>query len=177
MGKNTYGVLNLYSYFPANEKLTIGNYVSIAPEVKFVLGGNHQSLTATTYPVKSVFSGIQMEVDSLSKGEIMVEDEVWIGAEAMILSGITLGKGCIVAARSVVTKDVPPYAIVGGNPARIIKYRFSEEVIRQLLPLKLINLPENVLKENSDLFYTPITSPSDLGKLLDLFATYSQPAR
>lgn len=95
----------------------------------------------------------------------------------MILSGVTSGKGCIVAARSVVTKDVPPYAIVGGNPARIIKYRFSEEVIRQLLPLKPINLPEKVLKENSDLFYTPLASPLDMVKLLDLFDTYSQPAR
>lgn len=169
VGKHSYGMLFIHSYFPANEQLVIGNYVSIAPDVQFILGGNHQLHTFTTFPLKSVFDGIQHETDSLSKGAIVVEDEVWIGMGAVLLSGVRLGKGAVVAAGSVVTKDVPPYAIVGGNPARVIKYRFEKEVIRALLPLRLADLPDAAIQENMDLFYNEITEPGKVDRLMDLF--------
>lgn len=169
VGKYSYGMLFVHSYFPKNEKLVIGNYVSIAPDVQFILGGNHQLYTFTPFPLKSVFGGIQQETDSLSKGAIIVEDEVWIGTGAVLLSGIRLGKGSVVAAGSVVTKDVPPYAIVGGNPAGIIKYRFEKEVIRALLPLRLADLPEAVIRENMDLLYKELTEPEEVDCLIDLF--------
>lgn len=170
VGKHSYGMLCIHSYSPTNEKLVIGNYVSIAPNVQFILGGNHQLHTFTTFPLKSVFGGIQHQTDSLSKGAIVVEDEVWIGTGAVLLSGVRLGKGAVVAAGSVVTKDVPPYAIVGGNPAGIIKYRFEKEVIRTLLPLRLADLPDAVIQENMDLFYNEITEPGKIDRLIDLFA-------
>lgn len=112
VGKHSYGWLFIHSNFPANEKLVIGNYVSIGSDVRFILGGNHQLHTFTTFPLKSIFEGIQQEADALSKGTVVVEDEVWIGTGAILLSGIRLGKGAVVAAGSVVTKDVPPFAIV-----------------------------------------------------------------
>lgn len=174
VGSRSYGMLNIYSYYPENEKLTIGNYVSIAPDVKFILGGNHQIQTLTSFPLKSFFTGKHAEQDSCSHGSIVVEDEVWIGINAIILSGVTLGKGAIVAAGAVVAKDVPPYAIVGGNPAKVIKYRFTKEVIEKLMPINLMEIPDRVLKESLPLLYEKITEPKDLDKILGLLNENNQ---
>lgn len=174
VGSRSYGMLNIYSYYPENEKLTIGNYVSIAPDVKFILGGNHQIQTLTSFPLKSFFTRKHAEQDSCSHGSIVVEDEVWIGINAIILSGVTLGKGAIVAAGAVVAKDVPPYAIVGGNPAKVIKYRFTKEVIEKLMPINLMEIPDRVLKESLPLLYEKITEPKDLDKILGLLNENNQ---
>lgn len=149
VGNHSYGDLNIISFGTANEGLEIGHYVSIAPRVKFLLGGNHNYKKFTTYPflIKHKDPNI---VEALSKGKIVLEDDVWIGTEAMILSGVTIGKGAIVGARSVVTKDVPPYAIVSGNPAVLIRYRFSEELIRQASAIDFSKLePEDILQNLS----------------------------
>ena len=103
----SYGLLNILSYSPSNERLQIGNYVSIAPNVLFILGGNHQINTITNFPLYSLLISPN-PIDSESKGLIVIEDEVWIGANATILSGVRIAKGAIIAAGSVVTKDVPP---------------------------------------------------------------------
>ena len=116
VGKDTYGELHILSYLPETEFLQIGNYVSIAPDVHFILSGNHQTETLFTYPIQSLLTNGHCPKDSVSKGAVIIEDEVWIGYGALILSGVTIGKGSIIAAGSVVTRDVPPYAIVGGNP-------------------------------------------------------------
>lgn len=161
VGTKSYGMLNIQSFYPeGGELLLIGNYVSIATGVLFILGSNHQTQTITTFPLHSVLFGPH-PLDRESKGPIVVEDEVWIGTNAMILSGITIGKGAIVAAGSVVTKSIPPYAIVGGNPARIIKYRFSEEIRDALLPFRLINIPQSILKKKTPLFYKKINILDD----------------
>jgi acetyltransferase-like isoleucine patch superfamily enzyme len=170
VGKGTYGMLNVYSYFddPKN-RLRIGNYVSIASGVSFILDMNHQMNTLTTFPLKTRLFGPTPK-DAISKGPLIIEDEVWLGANSMILSGLTIGKGAIVAAGAIVTKDVPPYSIVGGNPARIIKYRFSEEIIRELIPIKLIDLPEEWLRKNIEILYQKIETSDDvldLKKLID----------
>ena len=89
-----------------------------------------------------------------SKGKIIIEDDVWIGKGATILSGVTLGKGCIVGAKAVVAKDVPPYAIVVGNPSEIIKYRFDDNIIKILKDLAYDKINLN----NHELLYTTITS-------------------
>lgn len=133
VGKETYGPINCYYWEDKNERLIIGNYCSIAAEVTFLLGGNHNYKNISTYPFKVFHFGASKEAET--KGPIIVKDDVWIGFGSTILSGVTIGQGAIVAAKSVVTKDVPPYAIVAGNPAKIIKYRFSEEIIKMLMKI------------------------------------------
>ncbi|RDI90821.1 hypothetical protein Ob7_07110 [Thermosipho africanus Ob7] len=152
VGYYSYGPLEVYSWGAKNERLEIGNFVSIASGVKFILGGNHTIDTFSTYPFKVKFLGEKTE--AWSKGPIIVEDDVWIGMDSMILSGVKIGKGAIIAARSVVVKDVPPYAIVAGNPAKIVKYRFKDEIIQKLLNVDLLKLLDKSFVENNvDLLY------------------------
>ena len=171
VGKHTYGMLNVYSYFadPFN-RLVIGNYVSIASGVSFMLDINHQIQTFTTFPLKTRLFKPSPQ-DAVSKGPLIVEDEVWIGANAMLLSGVTIGKGAIVAAGAIVTRDVPPYAIVGGNPARIIRYKFSDDIINELLHIRLADIPEQKLRENIELLYQKIESVDDVIKIKKLLAS------
>lgn len=113
-------------------KIKIGKKCSIAANCTFVLS-NHLIDTFSTCPSKhSLFSHKVGNPSSYSKGDIIIKNDVWIGANCTILDGITIGNGAVIAAGSIVTKDVPPYAIVGGNPAKIIKYRFSKELIDEI---------------------------------------------
>lgn len=160
-GKMSYGMLNILSYSSSNEQLRIGNYVSIAPNVLFVLGGNHHIDTITSFPLYSLLISSN-SIDAESKGPIIIEDEVWIGVNAMILSGVTIKKGAIIAAGSVVTKDVPPYAVYGGNPARIIKYRFSAEIINMLMSFHLSDVSDEQLRSQMDVIYKKIESADDV---------------
>ena len=161
VGKRTYGPLNILSFYPeSGEQLSIGNYVSIAENVRFILGGNHQISNYTTFPLYVKLLK-QSGYDVNSNGPIIVEDDAWIGTDAIILSGITIGKGAVVGAGAVVTKDVPPYSIVGGNPAKIIKYRFSIEIIEILMQLDFNILNEFEIKNNIDIFYKNINSVQD----------------
>ena len=165
VGHYSYGMLNVQSmYVQPAEKLTIGNFVSVAPGATFLLGMNHQINTITTYPLYSRFIEYDKK-DSTSNGEIIIEDEVWIGTNAMILSGLTIGKGAIIAAGSIVTKDVPPYSIYGGNPSKLIKYRFSEDIIQELLTFNLMDISIEKIKKNIDLFYSEIKTLEDVKRL------------
>lgn len=153
IGDYSYGPIHIFSYNALGEGLEIGKYCSIAKEVKFILGGNHKTDCFMTFPVKNKF-GKNQENESLTKGKIILEDDVWIGIGSTILSGVRLGQGCVVAAGSVVTKSFPPYAIIGGNPARIIKMRFNENVINTL-DTDHINIGEiesKAIAKNIDLF-------------------------
>ena len=126
VGKYTYGPLRVFSYSPKDEGLKIGSYCPIAEDVKFMLGGGHNYHTLFTYPFMQKFKGLD---EAESKGKIIVEDDVWIGAGAMILSGVKIGQGAVIAAGSVVVNSVAPYSIVGGVPAKLIKYRFDLQTI------------------------------------------------
>ena len=162
VGKRSYGMLNIQCYYAETNRkqLEIGNYVSIAPGVIFLLDVNHQINTLTTFPLYTrLFS--PNPLDANSKGPLIIEDEVWIGTNAILVSGITIGKGAIIAAGAIVTKDVPPYSIVGGNPARIIRYRFSEEIIKLLLPLKLIDLSDDWMRPHIEMLYKKIETIDD----------------
>jgi acetyltransferase-like isoleucine patch superfamily enzyme len=160
VGKHTYGMLNVH--YPI-QQLTIGNYVSIGPDVQFLLGGNHQMHTVSTFPFYPYLHNIQRKTECVgSKGPINIEDDVWLGMNVIILSGVTISKGVIVAAGSVVTRDIPPYAIVGGVPARIIKYRFPKDVINKLIKLDISSYPEWLIKEKIDLFYNEIHCVEDV---------------
>ena len=113
----------------------------------------------------------ELQMEAISKGDIIVDDDVWIGYGATILSGVHIGQGAVVAAGAVVTKDAPPYAIVGGVPARVIKYRFSPEVIEQLLKLDYSKLTDNMIRERIDDLYTSLDgkTPEEVEKLLEWF--------
>jgi virginiamycin A acetyltransferase len=157
VGKHSYGMLDVRTFCSdAGEKLIIGNYVSIADNVVFILGGQHQMKNLTTFPIKACFTRIDNNIDSMSKGPIIVEDEVWMGMGAIILSGVKIGKGAIIGAGAVVTKDIPPYSIAAGNPARILKYRFSTETINKLQNINLANIPEESIQKDFELFYEQI---------------------
>lgn len=115
-------------------KLKIGKFCSIADDAVFMLGGEHRLDMVTTYPFAHFFQFANEFLDShpRRRGDITIGNDVWIGQESMILSGVTVGNGAVVAARAVVAKDVEPYAIVGGCPARRIKYRVPQELLEPL---------------------------------------------
>lgn len=168
VGKGTYGQLNVKSFNNDEEKLLVGSYVSIAENVVFLLGGNHRVDLLTSYPLYSNLLARSAKHDALTKGPIVIEDEVWIGFGTCVLSGVKVGKGAVIAACSVVTKDIPPYAIVGGNPAKILKFRFDSETIEKLKSIKLSDLPEDIIRSNIDKFY----NVSEMDSLFELFETY-----
>lgn len=130
VGKHTYGPLTVMRWGSENEKLVIGNYCSIASGVKFILGGNHKISTLSTYPWEFFFD--EGKLAAQSKGPIIIEDDVWIGTDVIILSGLTIGKGSVISAGSVVTKDVPSYSVIGGVPAEVLKKRFTDSVIKKI---------------------------------------------
>lgn len=155
VGNNTYGDLNIYWWGNPDEGLAIGNFVSIGGNVKFMLGGNHQHNCFSTYPFKVKFLG--EKVEALTKGKIVVKDDVWIGNDVTIMSGVTIGQGAVIGACSVVTKDVPSYAIVAGNPAMIVKYRFNDGIISKLLEVDFSKIKQEFVVGNADLLYDKIT--------------------
>lgn len=159
IGHNSYGPIEAFFYGSSQEKLKIGNHVSIGEYVKFICGGNHEYRGFSTFPYKVALGCASCE--ALTNGPIIVEDDVWIGIGALILSGVTIGKGAVVAAGAVVTKSVPPFAIVGGNPAKFIKWRIESEVVRKkLLALDLSFISDEKIRQFIDEFYTPLNEES-----------------
>lgn len=130
IGYQTYGPLNILDWGSSNEGLKIGRFCSIANGVLFILGGNHKYDTITTFPYKVRYKFEKIE--AYSNGIINIGDDVWIGTNAIIMSGISIGQGAIIAAGSVVTKNIDAYSIVGGNPAKVIKKRFENEICEYL---------------------------------------------
>ncbi|OEZ99884.1 glycosyltransferase [Duganella sp. HH101] len=156
VGRMSYGELNVMAYGREGERLTIGNFVSMASEVKFMLGGNHPYEGVSTYPFLVKYFGEMLE--STNKGPIVVGDDVWIGYQVLILSGVTIGQGAVIAAGSVVTKDVAPYTIVGGNPAKFIKHRYEPAVIEKMLQFDFSKLSDQTILANRDVLYEPLTA-------------------
>lgn len=149
VGDYTYGRLNIKSYGNPNEKLSIGRFCSIGSDSQFILSGGHSLNCVSTYPFRTKFLG---DGSALCDGPIVIEDDVWIGESAIILSGITIGQGAVVGAGAVVTKDIPPYAVVGGVPAEIIKYRFSPAIIEKLRKVKFEYLNKNNITNDIEIF-------------------------
>jgi len=146
VGNMSYGELSLYDFsVNSSSNLNIGNYVSIGPNVIFFLNENHFYKRLTTFPISKLQNNIIQ--DSYSKGSIVIEDEVWIGANSLILSGVNIGKGAIIAAGSVVTKNIEPYSIYGGNPAKLIKMRFSDEIISKVKNINISDLPNAIISD------------------------------
>lgn len=151
VGKYSYGSLNVIHFGNPNEELIVGNYCSIADGVKFLLGGEHHPEFIMNYPFKLYLSPNDDLDDRRTKGPIIIGDDVWIGRDVIVLSGVTIGQGAIIASGSVVTKNVPPYAIYTTN--RIIKYRFSPDIIEKLLKINLSKIDFEFVKEHIEMFY------------------------
>lgn len=150
-----FGRNNVLYHYPINhDKLIIGKFCSIACGAKFLFNSaNHTLSSLSTYPFPLFFEAWDLEKRDVTdawdnKGDIVVGNDVWIGYEAVILAGVTIGDGAIVGARAVVTKDVPPYTIVGGIPAKPIRKRFSNETIHALLKMQWWNWPEEKIRKN-----------------------------
>jgi virginiamycin A acetyltransferase len=129
---------NVLYHFPfIGDKLRIGRFCQIASGVKFVLnGGNHRTDLFTTYPFPVFGQGWEAAFDPAtfpSKGDLVVENDVWLGHDALLMPGVRVGNGAIVATRAVVTRDVPDYAIVAGNPAQVVRRRYDETTVARLL--------------------------------------------
>ncbi len=155
VGNGTYGEIDAKFAGDGNYKLIIGNYCSIANGVKFIVSMEHQYKCLSSYPFMVYYFGFENEAKS--KGNIIIKDDVWICENALILSGVTVGQGAIIGAGAVVTKDVPPYAIVGGNPAKVIKYRFDDEIKEKLLKLDYSKLTNESIQHAGLKLYTELT--------------------
>lgn len=147
-GVGTYGVSLLHHRGDMNNVI-IGKYCSIAEGVVMDRGFSHNPNYITTYPFKNI-KGVG-NASNICKGDIVIGNDVWIGEGSMIMSGVTIGDGAIVAARSVVTKDVMPYEIVGRVPATTIRFRFGIEECRRLQKIEWWDWPEQKILENVDL--------------------------
>lgn len=165
VGKGTYGELNVVD-FGDGHKLILKNYISIAQKVTFILDAEHYWNHISTYPFKVKMLHMQ-EKEAFGKGDIVVEDDVWIGYGATIMSGVHIGQGAVVAAGAVITKDIPSYAIVSGVPGRVLRYRFNEEIIQRLLKVDFEKLTDDMVKDHLNELYSDIIEINKLNWLPD----------
>ena len=136
--------------------------------MKFLLSGNHQYDIISTYPYELLVLNSNEAGIAVAKGDIVVGDDVWIGADAIICSGVTIGQGAIVAAGAIITKDVEPYAIVGGNPAKVIKYRFSESIRRKLVQINIEDVFEKVRKTKNYSVLHSILNEDNIAEIISM---------
>jgi len=148
VGRHSYGSPDIHWYTGSERKVRIGNFCSIARDVTLITGGTHPVNWVSTYPFRINWglSGAREDGLPCSNGDISIGSDVWIAEGATILSGVTIGHGAVICARAVVTKDVPPYAIVGGVPARVIRYRFDSDVIARLLRICWWEWPDEEIR-------------------------------
>lgn len=135
-----------------NKKCYIGKFCSIAEGVTVFLGGNHRVDWISTYPFPAFFPEAKyITGHPASKGDVIIGNDVWIGTNVVIMSGVTIGDGAVIGAYAVVAKNIPPYAVAVGNPARVVRYRFDEKTIQALLKIQWWNWPIEKIKANMHL--------------------------
>lgn len=147
IGRHTYGDPTIHTW---EEKATlkIGAFCSIAAGVQIFLGGEHRVDWVTTYPFNTLWEcGRHITGHPKTKGDVIIGNDVWIGAEAVIMSGVKIGDGAVIGLRAVITKDIEPYAIYAGNPARLIRKRFDDTTIQQLLELGWWNFEDEEIEQ------------------------------
>jgi len=166
VGNGTYGELDIRHFGNPDEKVVIGNYCSIGPDCVFMTGGEHRYDGLSTYPFRVKLGLCNNE--SITRGPIVLEDDVWLGLGVTVMSGVTIGRGAVVAAGALVTKDVPPYAIVGGVPAKVIKYRFPPEVIAEVEKMNFGVLSAQKATEQIDAFDVALT-PENAAEIVKKF--------
>jgi len=170
IGKHTYGIENISidRYKGSDSAITIGKYCSIATNVTLITGGIHPVNWVSTYPFRAKFNLEGKFEDGMpySKGDIFIGNDVWIGTGVTILSGIKIGDGAVIASNATVTEDIPAYAIAGGVPCKVIKYRFDKEIIKKLLELEWWDWDEKLILENID-FLSGAVDNNSINKILN----------
>lgn len=166
VGNETYGYINVIAYDGFNKNLEhkkpelyIGNYCSLSGSCLFMLGGIHDLCHISTYPFKNAL--LQLGESSASNDTI-IEDDVWIGEGVTIMSGVRIGQGAVIGTNALVTTDIPPYAIAAGIPAKVIKYRFNEELIQDLLKVDFSKLTIEMARKHMEELYKPFESSAQL---------------
>jgi acetyltransferase-like isoleucine patch superfamily enzyme len=167
VGRHTYGHdWSTFQIFIGAARIEVGAFCSIAPEVRILAGSEHITSRATTFPLKAaLFDRAEGNAgDVLDKGTTVIGNDVWLGLRATILSGVLVGDGAVVGAGAVVSKSVPPYAIVAGNPARIIRYRFEPSIRRRLLALGWWDWDDEEIGALKALFVSDVESFLDVAE-------------
>src|SRR5258708_15431344 len=159
IGQYSYGVPTVFD-FTKKYKLIIGKFCSISENVVIFLDGNHRIDWVTSYPPKGflITHGSHLQYPGghpASKGDVIIGNDVWLAYGATILSGVKINDGAVVAAGAVVSKDVPAYAVVAGNPAKVVKYRFSPETIEKLLKIQWWNWSKEKIEKNVNKLLSP----------------------
>jgi acetyltransferase-like isoleucine patch superfamily enzyme len=156
-GRHTYGYPTIHSYQGSESKVTIGSFCSIAPGVQIINGGIHPKSWVSLYPfrIKWMLDGAFRDGMPESRGDITIGSDVWLGTDALVLSGAVIGHGAIVSARSVVTCNIEPYAIVAGCPAKPITHRFPPDVIERLLRISWWEWDDDAIREAIPLLSSP----------------------
>ena len=163
IGRGSYGLLDVIDY-GEGAKLRMGAWCSTAQGSRVLLGGGHRTDWVTTYPFTDLEPSLaHIPGHPVTRGDVVIGNDVWIGFEAMILSGVTIGDGAVIMARAVVTRDVAPYAIVGGVPARELGKRFDDATIARLLALRWWDWPEDRIVAAG-----PHMLSADIARYLDL---------
>lgn len=160
IGRHTYGRPRLLVNAGDKSKLRIGAFCSIAENVKIFVGGfgRHPTHLPTTYPLAYQFSVKSKNFDRshLQRSlDTTIGNDVWLARDVTIFSGVTIGHGAVIGASALVNKDVPPYAVVGGVPAKLLNYRFSKELVEKLLALRWWDLPDELIVQEMEAFYQP----------------------
>lgn len=164
IGRGTYGDLIVRSW-KEGATLSIGQFCSIAAGVKIFLGGEHRTDWVTTYPFPILWREQAGHIGGhpKSRGDVTIGNDVWLGTDSVIMSGVTIGDGSVVGARAVVTHDVPAYGIVVGNPARLVRYRFDSHTITRLQAIRWWDWSDERIAH-----YLPTMLSNDIAVFLDL---------
>jgi virginiamycin A acetyltransferase len=163
IGDHSYGQPRIIE--PDLAQLRIGRFCSIGPNVTIVLG-NHRTDLVSSFPFKTLAHIWPTAADGMAdhetRGDVTIHHDVWFGANSLVLSGVEIGSGAVIAAHAVVRDDVPPYAIVAGNPARIVRHRFDEATIERLLKVAWWDWPDATIRE-----HLPLMMQTDIGAFLE----------